>query len=96
MDTVKQVLYKVTGIVEVELAKYLSDENAVADIQAENLPGPDGEDYIHVNVVLRNDYAGPDAQKVIDFIRVTRPVFKQAGIDPIPVISYSRSNELVR
>ena len=64
MTTIKHVLDKVAGIVGAELAKHLSDESALTGVQTESRLGPDGEDYIHVNIILSDGYPELDVLKV--------------------------------
>ena len=49
MTTAQGILTEAARIVRTELPKYLSADFAINDVEAEIRPGPDCEDYIHVN-----------------------------------------------
>ena len=89
-DTLKQAV----RIVRTELPKHLPDEFKVTDVQSEWLPGPDCEDYLHVNVIFEGYHPEPDARKLLQFNQTVRPIFERAGIMPIPTISYSNRSEI--
>ena len=92
--TTDQTLDKVVKIVRAELPKHLvPGESAVAGIQAQVFMGSEGEDVIDVNVILTDDCPELDIPKVVEFIGVSKRIFKEAGIEPLVVISYSRSYE---
>ena len=65
-------------------------------MEAESRPGPDCEDYIHVNVILEDDHPELDARKLLRFKQTLHPMFERAGIVPSPTISYSNRGELAR
>lgn len=94
MTTSKNALNNAVRIVRTELPKHLSDEFKITDVQSEWLPGPDCEDYLHVNVILEDPHPEPDPRKLLQFNRTVRPMFERAGIMPIPTISYSNRSEI--
>ena len=82
-------------IIRAELPKHLSDEFKITDVQSEWLPGPDCEDYIHINVILEDHCPALDARKLLRFNQTVRPIFERAGIMPIPTISYSHRSQII-
>ena len=89
-----ETLVKIADIITTELPKYLSHEFIVNDVTAENRPGSDEEDYVHVRVILEDDHPKLDPQKMLDFRRDMHNLFEQAGIVHPPNISYSNRTEL--
>ena len=81
-------------IVRAELPKHLSNQFVVDDVRAESLPGPDDEDYIHVNVIMEDGHPEMDIPRLVEFNRVIRPLFESAGIKPVTPISYSNKSEI--
>ena len=94
MTTTGKMLEAATRIVRNELPKYLSGELRMNDVRAECLPGPDDEDYIHVNVILEDSNARIDVKNVLEFNKKLRPLFERAGVKPCPTISYSSRSEV--
>ena len=82
-------------IVWVELPKYLpKGEGFVIDeIESEVLDGPFCEDYMHLNVILEDGHPDLDVRETLKFRRETYPVFEDAGVIPVPVISFSDRSE---
>ena len=89
-----ETLEKIAHIIRVELPKYLSPDFNINDVKAENRPGPDEEDYVHVFVILEDDHPKLDPQKTLDFRRDIRSLFDRVGIDQDPNISYANRSEL--
>ena len=96
MTTKTDILKEAARIVRTELPNHLSDQFKISDVQVERLPGPDDEDYIHVNVILEDDHPELEPRKILDFNRAIRPMFEYAGVCPIPAISYSNRGEFPR
>lgn len=94
MTTSTDTLSHAVRIVRAELPKHLSDGFKITDVQSEWLPGPDCEDYIHINVILDDHHPEPDARKLLQFNQTVRPLFERAGIMPIPTISYSQRSDI--
>ena len=94
INITEETLTKAIRIVQTELPKHLSDSFVVDDVQAESLPGPDDEDYIHVNVILEDGHPEIDVPNLVEFTRTLRPIFERAGVKPIPAISYSNKSEI--
>lgn len=96
MTTTGEMLEAAARIVRNELPEYLPGDLRMNDVRAECLPGPDGEDYIHVNVILEDGHADIDVKRVLEFNRKLRPLFESAGVKPAPAISYSSRSEVAR
>lgn len=96
MTMSEHILHEAARIVRTGLPRYLSVEFVVSDVRTESRPGPDGEDYIHVNVILEDGHPGLDFRKVLEFSQAIRPEFERAGVTPIPTISYSNTGEFAR
>jgi len=95
MTATDQTLDRVAEIVRVELPKhFLFDESAIAAVHAQCFIGSDGEDVIHVRAVLTDDCPELDIPKVVQFIGVSKRIFKEAGISPLVVITYPRNSEV--
>ncbi len=94
MNANPETLDKIATIIRAELPKYLSPDFNINDVKAENRPGPDDEDYVHVFVILEDDHPTLDPQKTLDFRRDIRTLFDRVGIDPDPNISYANRSEL--
>ena len=84
---------KAAQIVRNELPKHFSADFVVSDVEAKSLLGPDEEDYIHVNVILADGHPKLEARKILEFNEAIRPKCEQAGVTPIPTISYSNASE---
>ena len=95
MTAATDTLEEAARIVRNELPKHLPSEFVIDDVEAESLPGPCCEDYIHVNVILEDDHPALDPRKLLRFKQDTQPMFESAGIVPSPTISYSNRSELV-
>ena len=94
MTMTGDILKEAARIVRTELPKHMPHELKINDVEAECLPGPDDEDYIHVNVILDRMQPDPDARELLHFNQAIRPIFERAGVMPIPTISYSNASEL--
>ena len=93
MNIIDDKLNKAAQIIRTELPNHLSPDFIISDVQAKSLPGPDEEDYIHVNVILADGHPELEARKVLEFNEAIRPKCELAGVTPIPTISYSRASE---
>ena len=89
MTTSEDILKEADRIVRTELHKHLPGAFAINGVEAESLPGPDDEDYIHVNVILEDNHPELDPRKLLDFKQAIRPMFEGPGVEPIPAISFS-------
>ena len=89
-----ETLEKISGVVRAELPKYLSQEFVIHDVLAQNRPGPDDEDYVHVRVVLEDGHPRLDPRKLTKFSRDMHTLLEQSGIDHPPNISYANRGEL--
>ena len=88
-----ETLELISGVVRAQLPKYLSEEVVVYDVVAQNRPGPDDEDYVHVRVVLEDD-PKLDPRKLNRFSSDMRDLLERSGIDHSPNISYANRSEL--
>ena len=93
MTTDTDILKEAARIVRTELPNHLSDRFTISDVEVERLPGPDDEEYIHVNVILEDEHPELEPRKILEFNRAIRPMFEHAGVWPIPAISYSNRGE---
>ena len=57
-----ETLEKIVNTIRSEVPKYLSPEFVVHDVTAENRPGPDDEEYVHIRVILEYDHPKLDTQ----------------------------------
>ena len=89
-----ETLEKISGVVRAELPKYLSEEVLIYDVVAQNRPGPDEEDYVHVRVVLEDNHPKLDPRKLNRFSSDMHDLLEQSGIDHPPNISYANRSEL--
>ena len=97
MTTAKpETLERIAGIIKAELPKYLSPDFRVNDVKAENWPGPEAEDFVHVFVILEDDHPKLETGVRINFRSKMRDHFDWLGIDPAPVISFADRSDLVR
>ena len=96
MTASPDTLEKIAGIIRDELPKYLSSDFTIDDVKAENWPGPDEEDFVHVRVVLEDDHPRLDPSKVMRFSSDMRTLFEEIGIDHPPNITYANRSELSR
>ena len=89
-----ETLEKIANTIRAELPQYLSAEFVVHDVTAENLPGPDDEDYVHIRVVFEDGHPKLDTQVVMHFRHQMGDLFEQLGIPHNPNISYANRSEL--
>ena len=55
-----ETLEKIVNTIRSEVPKYLSPEFVVHDVTAENRPGQDDEEYVHIRVILEYDHSKLD------------------------------------
>ena len=97
MTATNHVLDKVAEIVRTELPKrLLPGESNIVAVQPRGFVGSDGEDFIDVNVILTDDCPELDIPKVVEFMGAAREMFKEAGIEALVAVSYSRSSEFAQ
>ncbi len=89
-----ETLEKITSAVRAELPKYLPAEAAIYDVFAQNRPGPDDEDYVHVRVILEDENSELDPRELNQFSSDMRDLLEQSGIDYDPNITYANRSEL--
>lgn len=94
MTASPETLEKITSIIRSEIPKYLSCEFVVNDVTAENLPGPDDEDYVHIRVILEDDHPKLDTQILMRFRAAMGELFEQTGIPHNPNMSYADRSEV--
>ncbi len=89
-----ETLEKIVGIIRGQLPKYLSRDFVICDVKAENRPGPDDEDFVHVRVILEDDHPKLDPHRAIEFNGDMHTFFEQVGIAHPPNITYANRSEL--
>ena len=89
-----QTLAKITSIIRSEVPKYLPTEVVIHDVTAENRPGPDDEDYVHIRVIIEDDHPKLDVQTIIKFRTDMGDLFEEYGIPHTPNISYNDRSHL--
>ena len=94
MTASPETLQKIANIIRSEAPKYLPAEFVVNDVTAENLPGPDDEDYVHIRVILEDDHPKLDMQIHMWFRREMGDLFEKLGIPHNPNMSYADRSEL--
>ena len=94
MTTDPETLETISGLIRAQLPKYLSEEVVIYDVVAQNRPGPDDEDCVHVRVVLEDDHPGLDPRNMTKFSLNMRNLLEQSGIDHDPIVSYANRSEL--
>ena len=94
MNANAETLEKISSIIRAEFPKHLSQEFVIHDVTAQNRPGPDDEDYVHVRVVLEDDHPRLDPRKIMLFENDIRTLFELASIDHSPNISYANRSEI--
>ena len=89
-----ETLEKISSVIRAELPKYLSHEFVIYDVTAENRPGPDDEDYVHIQVILEDDHTKLDTPVLMRFRTDMGDLFEQLEIPHNPNISYADRSEL--
>ena len=89
-----ETLEKISNIIRSELPKYLSRDVVIHQVTAQNRPGPDDEDYVHVRVILEDNHPRLDPQKLNQFNSDMYTLFEQTGIGHKPNISYANRSEV--
>ena len=89
-----ETLAKITGIIRSEAPRYFTAGFVIHDVTAENLPGPDDEDYVHIRVILEDDHPKLDTQILLRFRDDVGTLFEQSGIPHTPNISYTNRSDL--
>ena len=86
-------LARVSDLVRVELAGYLSDAFVISEVTSESLPGPDGDDYIRTIVIFEDDHPELDARALNRFSLHIDPLCAERGFDR-PTIAYADRSEI--
>ena len=89
-----ETLEKIANTIRTELPKYLSPEFVVYTVTAENRPGPDDEDYVHIRVIFEDGHPKLDIEVHMRFRREMGDLFEQMGIPHNPNISYASRREM--
>lgn len=89
-----ETLEKIASIIRSEAPKYLPGELVIHDVTAENLPGPDDEDWVHIRVILEDGHPKLDMQVHMRFRREMGDLFEKLGIPHDPNMSYTDRSEL--
>jgi hypothetical protein len=93
MNASHATLSRVSDLVRMELAGYLSDAFAIADVTSELLPGPDGDDYIRTTVIFEDGHPELDPHALNKFSTRIDPLCQARGFDR-PTIAYADRSEL--
>jgi hypothetical protein len=93
MNASHATLSRVSDLVRMELAGYLSDAFVIAGVTSELLPGPDGDDYIRTTVIFEDDHPELDAHTLNKFSTHIDPLCQKRGFD-WPTIAYANRSEL--
>ena len=94
MNANAETLEKISSIIRAEFPKHLSQEFVIHDVTAQNRPGPDDEDYVHVRVVLEDDHPRLDPRKLMQFENDVQTLLERASIGHTPNISYANRSEI--
>ena len=86
-------LARVSALVRVELAGYLSDAFVISEVTSESLPGPDGDDYIRTIVIFEDDHPELNARALNRFFLHINPLCAERGFDR-PTIAYADRSEI--
>ena len=89
-----ETLKNIANIIRSEVPKYLPAEFVIHDVTAENLPGPDYEDYVHIRVIFEDDHPKLDTQVLMRFRSEMGDLFEECRIPHAPNISYADRSEL--
>jgi len=89
-----EMLQKIVSTIRAELPKYLSPEFVIYNVTAENRPGPDKEDYVHIRVIFEDGHPKLDIAVHTRFRRDMYDLFEQLEISQNPNISYASRSEM--
>ena len=89
-----ETLVKIANTIRAELPKDLPPEFDGHHVTAENLPGPDDEDYVHIRVIFEDGHPKMDTQVVMHFRREMGNLFQRLEIPHNPNISYTSRSDL--
>ena len=89
-----ETLEKIANTIRSEMPKYLSSDFVVYDVRAENGPGPDDEDYVHIRVIFEDDHPKLDIKVHMRFEHDMYDLFEQLEIPHNPNISYASRGEM--
>ena len=93
MATLETTLAHVSDLVRSTLPEFLGDGIAIADVNSEFLPGPDGDDYIRTTVILEDDHPELDARTLNKFSLHIAALCMQRGFER-PTIAYADRSEV--
>ena len=94
MTASPETLQKIANTIRSAVPGYLSSKFVVHDVKAENRPGPDEEDYVHIRVIFEDGHPKLDTQVVMRFRDDMGNLFEQLQIPHNPNISYANRAEL--
>ena len=86
-------LAHVSDLVRTEIAVYLSDAFAIAEVISELLPSPDGDDYIRTTVIFEDDHPELDPRALNKFSLHLDPLCAERGFCR-PTIAYANRSEI--
>ena len=87
------LLAQVSDLVQIELAKYLSEAFPIAEVTSEFLPGADGEDYIRTTVIFEDGHPELDGRALNKFSLHIDPLCTERGFNR-PTIAYANRSEI--
>jgi hypothetical protein len=87
------LLAQVSDLVQIELAKYLSEAFPIAEVTSEFLPGADGEDYIRTTVIFEDGHPELDGRALNKFSLHIDPLCTERGFNR-PAIAYANRSEI--
>lgn len=93
MTASQTTLSRVSDLVQIEMAGYLSDAFVIAEVSSEFLPGPDGDDYIRTTVIFEDDHPELDPRALNNFSLHIDPLCNERGFDR-PTIVYANRSEI--
>ena len=87
------LLAQVSDLVQIELAKYLSEAFPIAEVTSEFLPGAHGEDYIRTTVIFEDGHPELDGRALNKFSLHIDPLCTERGFTR-PTIAYANRSEI--
>lgn len=93
MTTHETLLPEISDLVQIELAKYLSEAFPIAEVTSQFLPGANGEDYLRTTVILEDGHPKLDPHILNKFTLHIDTVCTERGFYR-PTIVYADRSEI--
>ena len=93
MQKADSTLYQVSGLVQAELAKYLTDDFVIDEVTSEFLENMEGELYIRTTVIFQDGHPRPDPRLLNSFSIDIEPLCAERGLQR-PTVVYSNRSEI--